>query len=121
LFLFFLKFLSWLDNLFFVINERGIKPLLFYALSATAAKHIRSKLTFNIVGKTTAFVDEYLIDLNATQSAIRAGYKPEWAGTNADKLLKNTKIQEYLSERQKARSERTEITQDMVLRELANN
>ena len=42
--------------------------------------------------KQKAFVFEYLKDFNATQAAIRAGYSPKWAGTNCDKLLKNTNI-----------------------------
>lgn len=65
------------------------------------------------------FCDEYLIDLNATQAAIRAGYSEKYAATNTTKLLKNTNIEEYLRQRQQKRMERTEITQDMVLRELA--
>ena len=35
---------------------------------------------------------------NATEAMIRAGYKPKYAGTNADKLLKNTKVQKYIAE-----------------------
>ena len=66
------------------------------------------------------FCDEYLIDLNATQAAIRAGYTAKYANTNANKLLQNTTIAEYIAERQEARQKRTEITQDMVLREIAN-
>lgn len=65
------------------------------------------------------FCDEYLIDLNATQAAIRAGYSEKYAATNTTKLLKNTNIQAYLQKRKQDREERTEITQDMVLRELA--
>lgn len=65
------------------------------------------------------FCDEYLIDLNATRAAICAGYSEKYAATNTTKLLKNTKIKEYLQKRQQDRMERTEITQDMVLRELA--
>lgn len=65
------------------------------------------------------FCDEYLIDLNATQAAIRAGYTENYANTNASKLLQNTTIAEYIRKRQADRMERTEITQDMVLRELA--
>lgn len=65
------------------------------------------------------FCDEYLVDLNATQAAIRAGYTSKYANTNAFKLLQNTAIKEYIQQRQNERSERTEITQDMVLRELA--
>ena len=66
------------------------------------------------------FCDEYLIDLNATQAAIRAGYTEKYANTNAPKLLQNTTIQAYIEKRKQDRIERTEITQDMVLRELAN-
>jgi phage terminase small subunit len=69
--------------------------------------------------KQKRFVDEYLIDLNATQAAIRAGYKPKWVTTNVTKLLENTSVKKYLSEQQEALSERTEITQDRVLKELA--
>lgn len=65
------------------------------------------------------FCDEYLVDLNATQAAIRAGYSEKYAATNTTKLLNNTNIREYLHKRQNDRVERTEITQDMVLRELA--
>lgn len=65
------------------------------------------------------FCDEYLIDLNATQAAIRAGYKEKYAHTNAVKLLQNTTIKEYIEQRKKDRSKRTEITQDDVLKELA--
>lgn len=65
------------------------------------------------------FCDEYLIDLNATQAAIRAGYSEKYANTNAPKLLQNTAVKEYIQKRKADREQRTEITQDMVLRELA--
>lgn len=48
-----------------------------------------------------AFADEWLKCGNATESAIKAGYSKKYAGTNADKLLKNTKIAAYIAERQK--------------------
>ena len=48
-----------------------------------------------------AFADEWLKCGNATESAIKAGYSKKYAGTNADKLLKNTKISAYIAERQK--------------------
>ncbi len=48
-----------------------------------------------------AFVDEWLKCGNATEAAIKAGYSKKYAGTNADKLLKNTKIAAYITERQK--------------------
>ena len=68
------------------------------------------------------FCDEYLIDLNATR-AYKVAYsrckKDETANVNGSKLLRNTKVQEYISERMKEREKRTEITQDMVIKELA--
>jgi len=69
--------------------------------------------------KQTRFVEEYLIDLNATQAAIRAGYSKNRAGEIGWQLLQKTTIQEAISAAQARRSERTEITQDMVLAELA--
>lgn len=48
-----------------------------------------------------AFADEWLKCGNATEAAIKAGYSKKYAGTNADKLLKNTKIATYITERQK--------------------
>lgn len=69
--------------------------------------------------KQKRFCDEYLIDLNATQAAIRAGYSEKTACEQGARLLTNVKVQEYIQKRKQDRVERTEITQDMVLRELA--
>lgn len=69
------------------------------------------------------FCDEYLIDLNATR-AYKVAYKncksDLTARTNGSKLLTNTNIQNYISEKQKEIEKRTEVTQDMVIQELAN-
>lgn len=65
------------------------------------------------------FVDEYMIDLNATQAAIRAGYSAKTANEQGARLLAKVSVKEALSERMKAREVRTEITQDRVLAELA--
>lgn len=72
-----------------------------------------------ITPKQQAFVNEYLIDLNATQAAIRAGYSESTAAEQACRLLINVKIANAVADAMKAREIRTEITQDMVLRELA--
>lgn len=72
-----------------------------------------------LTAKQQRFVDEYLIDLNATQAAIRAGYSANTAEQQASRLLTNVKVRAYLAERQSARAGRVEITQDMVLKELA--
>src|SRR3954466_14333647 len=65
------------------------------------------------------FVAEYLVDLNATQAAIRAGYSPASARTQAADLLTNPNISAAIAEAQAARSRRTEVTADRVVLELA--
>lgn len=65
--------------------------------------------------KQQRFVEEYLIDLNATQAAIRAGYSAKTAEAQASRLLSNVKVSAAITRAQSARSERTEITADMVL------
>lgn len=76
-----------------------------------------------IVAKLTAkqqrFVDEYLIDLNATQAAIRAGYSPQTAQEQGSQNLSKLMVSEAIDKALAARSRRTGITQDRVLRELA--
>ncbi len=69
--------------------------------------------------KKRLFVDEYLIDLNATQAAIRAGYSAKTASSQGERLLRNVEVQSELTKRMSARQHRTEITQDRVLQELA--
>lgn len=69
--------------------------------------------------KQQRFVDEYLIDLNATQAAIRAGYSVKAAPQEASRLLTNVKVKAAIEAAMAARAERTEITQDTVLQELA--
>ena len=68
--------------------------------------------------KQQRFVDEYLIDLNATQAAIRAGYSQKTARQIGNRMLTNVDIQAATSKRMGERSNRLEITQDMVLKEL---
>lgn len=63
------------------------------------------------------FVNEFLVDLNATQAAIRAGYSPETAGQIGHELLKKPEIQLAISEARKSQQERTQITADRALRE----
>lgn len=65
------------------------------------------------------FVDEYLLDLNATQAAIRAGYSPKTAYSQGQRLLKNAEVQAAITAAQAERSERTGVTADRVVEELA--
>lgn len=71
-----------------------------------------SKLT----EKQKKFVDEYLIDLNATQAAIRAGYSKKTARSIGQRLLTKVDIQKYMQKEQKELQERTSIRQEDVLR-----
>jgi phage terminase small subunit len=65
--------------------------------------------------KQQRFVDEYLVDLNATQAAIRAGYSEKTARTQAAHLLAKDNIAAVIQKRQAERAERTELTQDEVI------
>lgn len=69
--------------------------------------------------KQSRFVAEYLIDLNATQAAIRAGYSQKTAYSVGHENLSKPEIQAQLQVAMKAREQRTHITQDRVLQELA--
>jgi phage terminase small subunit len=69
--------------------------------------------------KRDQFVKEYLVDLNATQAAIRAGYSEKTAKSIGQQLLTKLDVQDEIAKAQSMREKRTEITQDKVLRELA--
>ena len=69
--------------------------------------------------KQRRFVDEYLIDLNATKAATRAGYSERTAYSIAGRLMKIPEIVAAIDVAKQERSERTKITQDQVLTELA--
>lgn len=73
----------------------------------------------DLTTKQAAFVAEYLKDMNGTQAAIRAGYAPSAAGQQACVLLKNPKVKAAVQAAKAQRSERTAITADRVLEELA--
>ena len=68
--------------------------------------------------KQKAFADYYIECGNATEAARKAGYKEKYAGTNANKLLKNTKVSQYITERMKAVEEKRIATGDEVLKYL---
>lgn len=72
-----------------------------------------------LTAKQERFVAEYLIDLNATQAAIRAGYSENGANRQASQLLSNIDIQRAIERAKAKRDKRTEITQDRVVAELA--
>jgi phage terminase small subunit len=69
--------------------------------------------------KQERFVEEYLIDLNATQAAIRAGYSQRTARQIGEENLSKPDISRAIHAAKAERSQRTHITQDRVLQELA--
>lgn len=72
-----------------------------------------------LTDKQRRFVEEYLIDLNATQAAIRAGYSVETANEQGSQNLAKLSIKREIEKAMAERSRRTGITQDRVLNELA--
>lgn len=73
----------------------------------------------DLTPKQATFVREYLIDLNATQAAIRAGYSAKTAEQQGYQLLQHTSVATAVEVAMAERSKRTEITADRVLAELA--
>jgi phage terminase small subunit len=71
-----------------------------------------------MTAKQKRFCDEYLISLNATQAAIKAGYTEKYAHTNATKLLQNTTVKQYLADRMAEKESELIASQDEVLRYL---
>ena len=72
-----------------------------------------------LTSKQSRFVQEYLIDSNATQAAIRAGYSKKTAGQIGAEYLKKPNIAASIAEAQKGLEKRTEVTQERVIQELA--
>ena len=69
--------------------------------------------------RQSMFVKEYLVDLNATQAAIRAGYSKKTAGQQGERLLKDVEIAAYVQAGMAKRSAKVEINADYVLARLA--
>lgn len=69
--------------------------------------------------KQKRFIEEYLIDLNATQAAIRAGYSPDTAYSIGNENLKKPEIKSHIGKAMAERSKRTGVNADRVVMELA--
>lgn len=70
--------------------------------------------------KQQKFCDEYLLCLNATEAAIRAGYSQNTAAPIASRLMKNKSVIKYIEERQKTVQQKTEINQADVIKQLSD-
>jgi phage terminase small subunit len=74
-----------------------------------------------VLFRSARFIEEYLIDLNAKQAAIRAGYSPKSAEVQASKMLRIPKVADELTRRRTAISDKLEITQEWVIKKLVDN
>jgi phage terminase small subunit len=83
------------------------------------AKFLNRGRDMSLTAKQAAFVQEYLVDLNATQAAIRAKYSAASADKIGSQLLGKTRVAEAIAALMAKRAARTEITADRVLNELA--
>lgn len=72
----------------------------------------------NLSPKQEKFVQEYLIDLNATQAAIRAGYSEKTAQEQSSRLLSNVMVKAAISAAKNDRNERVKVDQDYVLNKI---
>jgi phage terminase small subunit len=80
---------------------------------------ISTKSSVKLTAKQSRFIAEYLIDLNATQASIRAGYSPKTAGVIGYENLKKPQIAAVIAKAQAQLSERIEVTIETVVAELA--
>jgi phage terminase small subunit len=69
--------------------------------------------------KQKRFVEQYLLDLNATQAAIRAGYSAKSARVDGPRMLSNAAISEAIAELVEERSKRTQVAADQIIEELS--
>ncbi len=73
-----------------------------------------------LTDKQKMFCREYLVDLNATQAAIRAGYSDKTARSQANRLLTNVDIEKRIQELMNNRSDRLDVDADYVLKRLVD-
>lgn len=71
-----------------------------------------------LTAKQRTFVNEYLVDLNGTRAAVRAGYSPATAQEQGSRLLSKVMVRRAVQEAMRARAARTQTTADEVVREL---
>lgn len=74
------------------------------------------KANIKLTRKQEIFVKEYLVDLNATQSAIRAGYSKKTAQEQGSRLLSNVMVMKAIEQAMEKRARKVEITAEYVLK-----
>lgn len=110
------KFLPELSPFFTygIMRASGIMPYVLFKF-----KRREVNLVTKLTAKQKRFIEEYLIDLNATKAAIRAGYSPHTAREIGCENLSKPHIRERIDKALAERSKRTGINADRVLMELA--
>ena len=99
------------------LRPRGTGALFLYKKSLLYAEKLGGE--YPVTKKQKRFVEEYLIDLNATQAAIRAGYSPDTAKSIGSENLTKPDIRAAVDKAEAERSRRTGVNQDRVIREIA--
>jgi hypothetical protein len=100
-----------LPDVLFSSSFADIIPTLVKTLVMLAAFWLPFSGAKAMTSRQRRFVDEYLVDLNATQAAIRAGYSARTANEQGARLLTNASVASAIQAAQQARSERVQITQ----------
>ena len=100
-------------------TDKCVKMALLKCTPFRGAFHFFRKGVNTLTKKQKLFVEEYLIDLNATQAAIRAGYSPQTARDIGCENLTKPNIQNAIATAMADRSRRTGINQDRVIQEIA--
>ena len=81
----------------------------------------RNGTSGKLTAKQQRFVEEYLVDPNGTQEAIRAGYSPKVAHVQGSRLLSNDKVKAAIHETNGKRMERVKVDEDWVITQLVEN
>ncbi len=88
-------------------------------MRVAGAGHDGIRRKYNLTHRQAAFVCEYLIDLNASKAAIRAGYSARTARAQGARLLTKVNVADAIEEKFQERLRRVDVTQDSVIRRLA--
>jgi phage terminase small subunit len=76
------------------------------------------KIIDSLTGLQLRFVEEYLVDMNATEACKRAGYSPKWANRQAFQLMENAAIRYAIDALRMERNKFTDVTKDYVLKKI---
>lgn len=95
-------------------------PIGEYGLRGICLPRLHFFRTIKVNDRQAQFANEYLVDLNATQAAIRAGYSAKTGGSQGFGLLKKPEIQIAVQNAQAERIERTKVDADWVVSRLSD-